>query len=82
MKFKLAHTNINVYALSRSLAFYREALGLRQVRSYEQPDGEFKLAYISDETNNYQIELTWLRDRKEAYNQGDNDLHLAFVTDN
>jgi len=35
MKFKLAHININVYDLSRSLTFYREALGLRQVRSYE-----------------------------------------------
>ena len=81
MKFKLAHTNINVYDLSRSLAFYREALGLRQVRSYEQPDGEFKLAYISDEANTYQIELTWLKDRKEAYTHGDNELHLAFVTD-
>jgi len=81
MKFKLAHTNINVFDLSRSLAFYKEALGLRQVRAYEPPDGSFKLAYISDEANNYQIELTWLKDRKEAYNHGDNDLHLAFVTD-
>jgi len=81
MKFKLAHTNINVFDLSRSLAFYKEALGLRQVRTYDQPDSEFKLAYISDEANIYQIELTWLRDRKEAYKHGDNDLHLAFVTD-
>ena len=81
MKFKLAHTNINVSDLSRSVAFYKEALGLRQVRTYEQPDGEFKLAFLSDEANTYQIELTWLRDRKEAYNHGDNDLHLAFVTD-
>ena len=81
MKFKLAHTNINVFDLSKSLAFYREALGLRKVRTYEQPDGEFTLVNISDEANNYQIELTWLRDRKEAYNHGDNELHLAFVTD-
>ena len=81
MKFKLAHTNINVLNLSRSLAFYQEALGLREVRTYEQPDGEFKLVYLSDEANNYQIELTWLRDREEAYTHGDNDLHLAFVTD-
>ena len=44
MKFKLAHTNINVLNLSRSLAFYQEALGLREVRTHEQPDGEFKLA--------------------------------------
>lgn len=81
MQFKLAHTNINVFDLSRSLTFYKEALGLREVRTYEQRDGEFKLVYLSDEANHYQIELTWLRDRKEPYNHGDNDLHLAFVTD-
>ncbi|MBU1053090.1 MAG: VOC family protein [Proteobacteria bacterium] len=81
MKFKLAHTNINVLDLEKSLAFYQEALGLRQVRTYDQPDGKFKLVYISDEANNYQIELTWLSDREEAYNHGDNDLHLAFVAD-
>lgn len=81
MKFKLAHTNVNVLNLARSIAFYQEALGLREVSTYEQPDGEFKLVYLSDEAGNYQIELTWLRDRKEAYNHGDNDLHLAFVVD-
>ncbi len=59
----------------------REALGLHEVRTVEQPDGEFKLVFISDEANNYQIELTWLRDRKEAYNHGDNDLHIAVTDD-
>ena len=81
MRFKLAHTDISVRDLSKSLAFYKEALGLREVRTYEQPDGEVRLVYLSDEANKYQIELTWLKDRKEAYNHGDNDLHLAFVTD-
>ncbi|MFH2044326.1 MAG: VOC family protein [Pseudomonadota bacterium] len=81
MKFKLAHTNINVLDLEKSLAFYQEALGLRQVRTYDQTDGKFKLVYISDGANNYQIELTWLSDREGAYNHGDNDLHLAFVAD-
>lgn len=27
------------------------------------------------------MELTWLKDRKEAYNLGENEFHLAFVTD-
>jgi lactoylglutathione lyase len=26
------------------------------------------------------LELTWLRDRKEKYNLGDNEIHLAFTT--
>ena len=81
MNFQLAHTNINVLDLDRSLAFYREALGLEVVRTYDQPDGEFKLVYLSDEHDNYRIELTWLREREQPYNHGDNDLHLAFATD-
>jgi lactoylglutathione lyase len=40
MEFKLAHTNINVRDLETSLAFYKDALGLQPVRTYEQPDGE------------------------------------------
>lgn len=81
MKFKMAHTNINVLNLERSLAFYREALGLQQIRTIDHPAGEFKLVYISDEANNYQIEFTWYRERTEAYLHGDNDLHLAFYVD-
>ncbi|MBA3014330.1 MAG: VOC family protein [Proteobacteria bacterium] len=81
MKFKMAHTNINVLNLERSLAFYQEALGLQQVRTYAHPEGEFTLVYVSDESNTYQIEFTWYRDRKEAYTHGDNDLHLAFAVD-
>jgi len=81
MNFKPVHTNINVLDLDRSLAFYREALGLKVVHTYEQPEGEFRLAYLSDADDNYRIELTWLRDRKDPYNHGDNDLHLAFAAD-
>jgi len=81
MKFKMAHTNINVLDMQRSLSFYEEALGLKQVRSFDHPEGEFKLVYVSGEANNYQIEFTWYRDRKEAYSHGDNDLHLAFYVD-
>ena len=54
------HTNLNVLDLDKSLAFYRQALGLR--------DGH----------TGYQLELTWLRDRREPYNLGDNEFHLAF----
>jgi lactoylglutathione lyase len=82
MKFTMAHTNINVLNLERSLAFYQEALGLTPVRSYVHPEGEFTLVYIADAARNYQIELTCYRDRNEAYNHGDNDLHLAFMVDN
>lgn len=81
MIFEMAHTNINVLDTEKSVKFYEEALGLNVKRTFEQPDGKFKLVYLSDSKNNYQIELTWLRDKIEPYNHGDNDLHLAFVTD-
>jgi len=81
MQFKMAHTNINVLNLKKSIDFYQEALGLKIVRTYEQPEGEFKLVYLGDGASGYQIELTWLKERGQPYNHGDNDLHLAFVTE-
>lgn len=81
MRFTMAHTNINVMNLDKSIAFYREALGLEIARTYDSPDGEFKLVYLTDHKGTYQIELTWLKERTEPYNHGDNELHLAFVTD-
>lgn len=81
MKFAIAHCNINVFDLNRSLAFYKEALGLVEVRRKEAQDGSFVLAFLGDETSNFRIELTWQRDRKEPYNLGDNESHIAFVVD-
>ena len=35
MKFQFAHYNYNVINLQKSIAFYEEALGLREVRRKE-----------------------------------------------
>ena len=76
------HFNFNVLDLERSLAFYREALDLSPVREKEASDGSFKLVYLGDKAGTpFQLELTWLRDRTEAYNLGECEFHLAFVTD-
>ncbi len=75
------HFNFNVLDLDRSLAFYREALNLSPVREKEAEDGSFKLAFLGDEGGSpFQLELTWLRDRKEPYNLGECEFHLAFRT--
>ena len=77
------HFNFNVLDLDRSLAFYREALKLSPVRETEADDGSFKLVFLGDEAGSpFQLELTWLRDRKEPYNLGDNEIHMAMATDN
>jgi lactoylglutathione lyase len=81
MQFTFAHNNFNVLNLEKSLAFYKEALQLVEVRRYEAPDGSFIIVFLSDGKMPHQLELTWLKDRKKPYNLGDNEFHLAFKVD-
>ena len=79
---KFNHFNFNVLDLDKSLAFYKEALGLEPVREKEASDGSFKLVYLGDGLTEFQLELTWLRDRgPKPYDLGECEFHLAFVTD-
>ena len=82
MKFKFVHNNFNVKDLDKSLAFYKEALGLEEVRRKVSSDGSFILVYLGDGQTAHQLELTWLRDwEKDHYDLGDNEFHLAFRVD-
>jgi len=78
MNSKFLHTNFNVFDLEKSIAFYQQALGLVEVRRKNASDGSFTLVYLGDGESDYQLELTWMRDRKEPYNLGDNEIHIAF----
>ena len=78
--FQIVHINLNVLDLERSIAFYQKALGLRMVHSYHDPQGDFKLVFLEDDTAQFQIELTWLAGRKTPYHLGDNGTHIAFAT--
>ena len=80
--FRFNHFNFNVLDLDRSLAFYKQALDLTPVREKEAEDQSFKLVYLADAANSlFQLELTWLRNRKEPYNLGECEFHLAFTAD-
>lgn len=82
MTFTFAHNNFNVLDLEKSLAFYKEALGLTEVRRKEAADGSFVLVFLGDAAGSvHNLELTWLRDWDRPYNLGDNEFHLAFVVD-
>lgn len=81
MKFTFTHFNFNVFDLERSLAFYRDALGLYPVKEKEAADGSFKLVYLGDGVTDFTLELTWLRDRKEPYDLGEGEIHLALRVD-
>ncbi|WP_405383402.1 VOC family protein [Phascolarctobacterium sp.] len=78
MNFTFAHNNFNVLDLEKSLKFYAEALGLKEARRKVADDGSFILVYLTDGVTPHLLELTWLRDRKEPYNLGENEFHLAF----
>ena len=81
MKFKMYHENYNVLDLEKSLEFYDKALGLKPVRRIDAEDGSYAIAFIGNDTTDFQLELTWLRDRTEPYSLGDEEFHLAFHTD-
>jgi lactoylglutathione lyase len=82
MKFKMVHENYNVFDLERSLKFYEEALGLTDKRRITAKDGSFIIVYVGNDTTDFLLELTWLRDRDKPYDLGDQEFHLAFRTDN
>lgn len=75
------HFNFNVLNLEKSIAFYKEAIGLSVVLEKDSSDGSFKIVYLGDGRTGFTLELTWMRDRKEPYNLGDEEFHLAFKTD-
>lgn len=77
--FRMVHQNFNVLDLDKSIRFYQQALGLHEARRKEKPD--FTLVYLADDTDTFQLELTWLKDRTTPYNLGDEEFHLAFTTD-
>lgn len=81
MKFKMIHENYNVLDLEKSMEFYEKALGLRERRRNEAKDGSFIIVYVGNEEADFELELTWLRDRTEPYNLGDEEFHLAFRVD-
>ncbi|MBE6097368.1 MAG: lactoylglutathione lyase [Schwartzia succinivorans] len=80
MSFKFAHNNFNVVDLEKSMNFYEEALGFKEAHRLEGPG--FTLVYLSDGGKTpHELELTWLHDRKEPYNLGENEFHLAVYAD-
>ena len=79
--FKFNHFCFNVLDLQRSLDFYDKALGLKPVREKNAADGSFKLVFLGDGASDFSLELTWLRDRTEPYDLGDEEYHLAFTAE-
>ena len=76
------HFNFNVLDLERSLAFYKQALDLTPAREKNAADGSFKIVFLKDEADSpFRLELTWMTERTEPYDLGEQEYHLAFLTD-
>ena len=71
------HFNFNVSDLERSIQFYRDALGLEEVRRKEAEDGSFVLVFLGDGKTDFRLELTWLREHPQKYDLGECEFHLA-----
>ena len=65
IKSKFDHFNINVTNLERSIAFYEQALGLKEHHRKESSDGSFTLVYLTDGSTGFLLELTSLRTGRE-----------------
>ncbi len=81
MNFKMIHENYNVKDLDASLAFYDQALGLKEVRRKTAQDGSYIIVYLANSASDFELELTWLRDHPQPYQLGECEFHLAFRTD-
>lgn len=81
MAFTIDHFNINVLDLEKSLAFYEKALGLKEVRRKKASDGSYIIVFLGDGQSANKLELTWLKSQEKPYDLGDEEFHIAFVTD-
>ena len=83
------HTMVRVSDLDKSLHFYCDILGLREIKRSDYPNGQFTLIYLAapvDEIHAIQesaplLELTY-NWHPESYSSGRNFGHLAFEVAN
>jgi lactoylglutathione lyase len=80
MSGKFLHTMLRVFDLERSVQFYGNLLGMKELRRTEVPAGRYTLAfmgYASNAEGQAEIELTHNWDQAEPYTLGTAFGHLA-----
>ncbi len=79
---RILHTMLRVGDLDRSLNFYQNALGMRLLRTSENPEYRYTLAYLGygDEENSAVLELTYNWDENQ-YDLGTGFGHIAIGVD-
>ena len=58
---RILHTMLRVGDLERSIAFYTEVIGMKELRRNEYPEGKFTLAFLGfeSEAESAVLELTY-----------------------
>lgn len=82
------HTMVRISDIDKSLAFYCDALGMREMRRMEHEQGRFTLIFLAAADDRRRaaeetaplLELTYNWD-PETYDEGRNFGHLAFEVD-
>lgn len=79
---RILHTMIRVGDLDRSVAFYIDVLGMRELRRKEYPEGRFTNVFVGyqDEQDGAALELTWNWDTR-TYELGNGYGHIALEVD-
>ncbi|EBG7290099.1 lactoylglutathione lyase [Salmonella enterica] len=80
---RLLHAMLRVSDLQRSIAFYTNVLGMKLLRTSENPEYKYSLAFVGygPETEEAVIELTY-NWGVESYDMGNAYGHIALSVDN
>ena len=76
MASKMLHTCLRVENLEKSIAFYQDAFGFKELRRRDFPDHAFTIVYLGLDGDDYELELTYNYDHG-AYDLGDGYGHIA-----
>lgn len=79
--YKMVHMMIRVEDPQKSIDFYKKAFGFHVTRVKEKPAAKFNLYYLSDDAENFELELTYNYGHG-PYDLGDGYGHLAITVPN
>ena len=79
MASKMLHTCLRVESLEKSIAFYQDAFGFKELRRKDFPDYAFTIVYLGLDGDDYELELTYNYDHG-PYVVGDGFAHIALST--
>ena len=82
ISYRLDHVMLRVMDLNRSLAFYRDTLGMQVLRQVDYEAGQFTNVFLSFDANTESsLEFTYNWQQTEAYEKGRVVGHLVLMVD-